>query len=398
MNLEYIRAAVEDTYEEVVALRRKIHMHPELSQQEEQTMALVSDYLTSLNISHQTHVGGYGIVAVIGNPDAEFSVGIRADMDALPILEKNEVPYASKIPGVMHACGHDIHTATLMGTAKILKRMEADLPGAVKLFFQPAEEKGGGAKPMIEAGCLKKPPVKRVFGLHVSPDMPAGHISLKYGRMSAASTNLKIIVHGMACHGARPNKGADAIMAAANVLTGLQSIVSRSLAPTNSAVITIGTISGGTKNNIVAGEVEMTGTIRTLDFETRELVKQRVREIAQNAAAAYGATADVIIQDNYPPLITDISTTQRMEALAREILGEEAVHILAEPSLGAEDFAYFSNAVPGTMFRLGTFGKDTGHPQMLHNEWFCPDETCMKTGMLLEVAGALTFLKEEEQR
>lgn len=398
MNLEYIRAAVEDTYEEVVALRRKIHMHPELSQQEEQTMALVSDYLTSLNISHQTYVGGYGIVAVIGNPDAEFSVGIRADMDALPILEKNEVPYASKIPGVMHACGHDIHTATLMGTAKILKSMEEDLPGAVKLFFQPAEEKGGGAKPMIEAGCLEKPPVKRVFGLHVSPDMPAGHISLKYGRMSAASTNLKIIVHGMACHGARPNKGADAIMAAANVLTGLQSIVSRSLAPTNSAVITIGTISGGTKNNIVAGEVEMTGTIRTLDFETRELVKQRVREIAQNAAAAYGATADVIIQDNYPPLITDIPTTQRMEALAREILGEEAVHILAEPSLGAEDFAYFSNAVPGTMFRLGTFGKDTGHPQMLHNEWFCPDETCMKTGMLLEVAGALTFLKEEEQR
>ena len=284
MNLEYIRAAVEDTYEEVVALRRKIHMHPELSQQEEQTMALVSDYLTSLNISHQTHVGGYGIVAVIGNPDAEFAVGIRADMDALPILEKNEVPYASKIPGVMHACGHDIHTATLMGTAKILKRMEEDLPGAVKLFFQPAEEKGGGAKPMLEAGCLEKPPVKRVFGLHVSPDMPAGHISLKYGRMNAASTNLKIIVHGMACHGARPNKGADAIMAAANVLTGLQSIVSRSLSPTNSAVITIGTINGGTKNNIVAGEVEMTGTIRTLDFETRELVKQRVREIAQNAA------------------------------------------------------------------------------------------------------------------
>ena len=361
MNLEKIRAAVEAVYAEVVALRREIHKHPELSKQEEHTMTLVSDYLKGLNIPHTCNVGGYGIVATIGDPNATFAVGIRADMDALPIQEKNTVPYASQVPGVMHACGHDMHTAALMGTAKVLKGMESELKGAIKLFFQPAEEKGGGAKPMIEAGCLENPPVRRVFGLHVTPDLPTGHVSLMAGRMNAASTGFTITIHGMACHGARPQRGADAIVAAGSVLSGLQSIISRSLAPTNPAVVTVGTIHGGTKSNIIASEVEMTGTIRTLDFETRELVKKRVREIVENAAAAHGATATVEITDGYPPLITDIAT----------------------------------NAVPGTMFRLGTAGEGNGHPQLLHNEWFCPDETCLKNGILLEVLGALTFLEEE---
>lgn len=394
MNLEIVRAAADTAYQDAVKLRRELHMYPELSNCEERTMNLVCEYLDQLHIPYTKNVGGHGVVALIGDPEAEFAVGIRADMDALPIQEKNDVPYASKVPGVMHACGHDIHTAALLGTAKVLKGMENELNGAVKLFFQPAEEKGGGARQMIEAGCMNDPPVRNVIGLHVTPDLPTGHVSFMFGKMNASSTSFTITVRGQACHGARPQKGVDAIVAAGSVLSGLQSVVSRSVSPVESAVVTVGTIHGGTKNNIVAGEVEMTGTIRALNMETRELVKQRVREVAEHAAAAHGAVAEVVITDGYPPLVTDIPVTQQMLDVAKQVLGEEYVHIRTEPSLGAEDFAYFTNAVPGTMFRLGTDGGGNAHPQLLHNEWFCPDEECLKNGILLEVTGALSLLNK----
>ena len=394
MELELLKAKIDDIFDDVVALRREIHMYPELSGEEQRTMELVSSWLTKLNIPHETNVGGHGVVATIGDPNAPFAVGIRADMDALPIQELVDVPYASKIPGVMHACGHDMHTAVLMGTAKLLKDMEGELPGAVKLFFQPAEEKGGGARQMIEAGCLEQPPVKRVLALHVNPDMTAGQASFMPGRSGASSTTLRITVNGRACHGAHPERGVDAIIASAHVLTGLQSISSRSVAPTTPVIVTVGKIQGGTKGNIVAGQVEMEGTIRALDLETTEQVKNRVKEVAENAAACCGATAEVYMHTQYPPLINDEATALKMLDIAREVLGEENAFLRTEPSLGAEDFAFFNLARPGAIFRLGV-GQDTGHPQMLHNEWFCPDEAGMKTGMLLEVLGALHFLKEE---
>ena len=397
MELELLKAKINDIYDEVVALRRDIHMHPELSGEEQRTMELVSRWLTQLDIPHVTNVGGHGVVATIGDPNAAFAVGIRADMDALPIQEQNQVPYASTVPGVMHACGHDMHTAILMGTAKLLKGMEQELPGAVKLFFQPAEEKGGGARQMIEAGCLEQPPVKRVLGLHVNPEMKAGQASFMPGCTGASSTTLRITVNGRACHGAHPERGVDAIIAAAHVLTGLQSVSSRSVAPTTPVIVTGGKIQGGTKGNIVAGTVEMEGTIRALDLETTELVKARVKAVAENAAASCGATADVYMNTQYPPLINDEATTLRMLDIAREALGEGNAIRRTEPSLGAEDFAFFNLARPGAMFRLGV-GQETGHPQMLHNEWFCPDEEGMKTGMLLEVLGVLNFLEEEKQR
>ena len=280
MEIDKIRGEVDQIYEDVVALRRHLHMHPELSQQEEQTMAFVSDYLTGLNIPHQTNVGGHGIVAIIGDPKASFAVAIRADMDALPVLEQTGLPYASQNPGVMHACGHDVHTAILMGTARVLKGMENELPGAVKLFFQPAEEKGGGAKPMIEAGCLQDPPVKRVMGLHVDPAAPVGKVTFFNGPRSASSTTLHITINGRSCHGAQPQTGADAILAGAHVVTALQQVVSRSVAPTCPVVLTIGQFNGGTRHNIVAGKVEMSGTLRTLDLAVRDLVKERIHQVA----------------------------------------------------------------------------------------------------------------------
>ena len=290
-----------------------------------------------------------------------------------------------------------MHTAILMGTAKILKGMENELPGAVKLFFQPAEEKGGGARQMIEAGCMQQPPVKRVLALHVNPEMTAGQASFMPGCTGASSTTLKITVNGRACHGAHPERGVDAIIASAHVLTGLQSISSRSVSPTTPIIVTVGKIQGGTKGNIVAGQVEMEGTIRALDLETTELVKARVKEVAENAAASCGATADVYMDTKYPPLINDEATALRMLDIARGVLEEGNAIRRTEPSLGAEDFAFFNLACPGTMFRIGV-GQETGHPQMLHNEWFCPDENAIRTGVLLEVLGAMDFLKEESSR
>ena len=394
MNRERILREVDKVYDEVTALRRHIHMHPELSQHEEHTMQLVSAYLTGLGIPHQTNVGGYGIVAIIGDPNAEYAVALRADMDALPVQEETDLPYASSVPGVMHACGHDIHTATLMGTAKILKGMESELHGAVKLFFQPAEETIGGAKPMMEAGCLENPTVKRLLGFHIDPQKEAGMVTFSPRVRSASSSPVKITVQGESSHGAEPEKGVDAILAASQIVVTLQSIASRSVSPTTPVALTIGTFSGGTKGNIVAGKVEMEGTLRAVDLPSREHVKERIHTIVQSTAAMYGATAEVVIYDKYSPVINDEACTLQMVELARTVLGVENVALTECPTMTAEDVSFFLEKVPGTFFDLGCSPKDCDYPQALHNGRLCPDETCMRTGMLLEVLGALTFLED----
>ncbi len=396
MDSSKIRATVDMVFDEIVALRRDIHMHPELSEKEERTMQRISDYLTKLGIPHETNVAGFGVVATVGDPNAAYAVGIRADIDALPVQEENDVPYASKAPGVMHACGHDVHTAILLGTARVLKGMESELSGAVKLFFQPAEETVGGAKRMIDHGCLENPRVTRVMSLHVDPNYDVGKVLICPGRMNASTTELSITVNGVSCHGAHPEKGVDAIVAAAQVVTALQSISSRSVAPTTPVIVTIGKIQGGTKENIVAGSVEMRGTIRALDFETRDFVKARVKAVAENAAAAYGATAVVNLRDGYPPLVNDREATMRMAKIAEEALGAENVVYMEEPSLGADDFAYFTAAVPGTYFNIGSTTPGHTARQMLHSELFCPDENCIKTGILMEVLGALAYLEDSK--
>ncbi len=395
MMVDQIKHKIDTVFEEVVLIRRHLHMYPELSNKEEKTMAFISDYLTELGIPHETNVGGHGVVGIIGNPQAEFSIGIRADIDALPIQEMNDIPYASKVDGVMHACGHDIHTAVLMGTAKILKEMEGDLKGAVKLFFQPAEENGGGARQMIAAGCMQNPPVRRVLGFHVDPTYPTGHIVLFPHQMCACSTGLRILVEGTTCHGSRPDHGVDAIIASAHVLTALQTVASRVVSPLKPVVVTVGSIHGGTKGNIIAGEVDMRGTIRTLDLGTRDFVKEHVKATAEAAAASCGAKATVVMRDGYPPVICDRDTTMLLIKVVEEAVGSEGYTIRTEPGMGGEDFSYFADAVPSSYFRLGTVSADTGHAQSLHSEWLCPDEDCMKNGMLTEILGTLALLEEE---
>ena len=396
--IEQIKQRIEEVYEETVAIRRHLHMYPELSNEEQNTMTYISEYLTGLGIPNTTNVGGHGVVGIIGDPKAAFAVGIRADIDALPIAEQTGLPYASTVPGVMHACGHDIHTAILMGVAKVLKGMEDQLPGAVKLFFQPAEEKGGGARQMIADGCMQDPPVKRVLGLHTDVSCAYDHVLFYPHQLNAISTGLRITVRGRSSHGAKPDAGVDAILTAGHVLTALQSVVSRTVSPRKSAVVTVGTIQGGTKANIIADEVVMTGTIRTLDTETLDIIQKQIKQIVENTAACFGGQAETEIRMGYPAVMCDYDTTMVLKDLAEKALGPDSYTIKTEPGMGGEDFSYFANEVPSAYFRLGILGENGGRPQTLHNEFLCPDERCMKTGMLMEVLGTLALLKEEAEK
>lgn len=378
-------------FDDMVALRRKLHQHPELSGEEHNTLTLIASRLDALNIPYLTYENG-GICAMIGK--GARAIGIRGDIDALPVQEETGLPYASEVPGVMHACGHDIHTAILLGAAQLFKSVEDELNGMVKLFFQPAEETVGGAQVMVEGGCMQNPPVDHVLALHVDPTLPVGSAGFLPGKMNAAVINLDITVRGTGCHGAHPEQGVDAIVVAAQLITALQTVDSRQTAPTTPVVVTIGAISGGTKRNIVAGEVRMQGTVRVLDMDTAVLVKERIRRIAENTAAAYGAQADVALTDDYPALTNHTALTHSMAAEARRLLGEDKVVFFENPSMGADDFAYFSSAAPGCYFNIGTTAPGQP-PQMLHSEHFAPDESCMLTGLALFSAGVWKLMEEQ---
>lgn len=383
-------AAVRD---DCVAIRRELHQYAALSGEEVPTIRRIGAFLDAHRIPYTTCLDGCGIVVTIGTR-REPAIGIRADIDALPVTEETGLPFASLNTGVMHACGHDIHTAILLGTACVLKGMEPNLSGTVKLFFQPREETTGGALPMIEAGCMDGPCVSRVFALHVDPTIPVGKAAFLAGPMNAAVTDLAIEITGASCHGAHPEGGVDAILAAAHVLVALQSVVSRNLAPTDAGVMTVGTLHGGTAENIVAGQVRMTGTLRALDPDTMHVLKKRVTEVAKATAQAYGATATVTLTDSYPVLINDDAVTDRLMAVATAVLGNENMLRMKQPSLGADDFAFFTSVAPGCYFNLGCAAPDDPAPAPLHSPRFCPDEGCIQTGVLLEVAGALTLLED----
>lgn len=383
-------ALARSVFDDMVALRRELHQHPELSGEEHNTLALISSRLDALNIPYLTYENG-GICAMIGKGDR--AVGIRGDIDALPVQEETGLPYASEVPGVMHACGHDIHTAILLGAAQLFKAMEDELPGMVKLFFQPAEENEGGAEVMVQGGCMLNPPLDHVLALHVDPTLPVGAAGFLPGKMNAAVINLDLTVRGTGCHGAHPEQGVDAIVVAAQIISALQTIDSRQTAPTTPVVVTIGTINGGTKRNIVAGEVTMQGTVRVLDMDTAALVKERIRRIAENTAAAYGAQAEIVLTDDYPALSNDAGLTHLLADEARNLLGASNVVFFENPSMGADDFAYFSNAAKGCYFNIGTTAP--GQPaQMLHSEHFAPDENCMVTGLALFSAGIWKLMGE----
>ena len=382
MNSAQIKAMVEDEFEELVKIRRDLHMHPELSEHEERTEKAICTQLDKLGIPYEAGVAGHGIIATVGPKDAKYGIAIRADIDALPITECTGLPYASVNKGVMHACGHDIHTTVLLGAAKIFKAMESELKGAVKLFFQPAEETIGGAERMIAHDGLNSPKITRVMGMHVDPTVPTGCIHLAKSRMNASTTELIINVIGVASH----------------IVLAVQTISSRVAAPPTPVVVTRGTIHGGSKENVCAGQVKLAGTIRALDFETRDFIKAHVKTIAENTAAAFGASAEVIMNDGYPPLVNDVATSLAIADVAEKEIGRGSVIFMDDPSLGADDFAYFTSKVPGVYFNIGTYKEGQTLPQALHNENFAPDEECIKYGVLMNVLGALRLLDEDEAK
>ncbi len=393
MEIDRIKDEIEALFPDVIKARRHLHMHPELSDEERETMAYVSGCLTEMGVEHVANVGGYGVVALIGNPSLGKTVGIRADIDALPIEEMNGFEYRSVVPGVMHACGHDVHTATLLGAAKILKAHENELNGAVKLFFQPSEEKDGGAKRMIDEGYLKDPDVSSMLAFHVEPSRPVGAVQFYPGQCNACSSRIKIKIHGKSSHGSAPQDGIDAIVVAAQIINNLQTVVSRMVAPTDPAVLTFGTITGGTKRNIIADYVEMEGTIRTYSIEVRDLIRARITAIVNATAAASGARAEILFDDGYPPVINDPETVEIMRKLAENLLGKDRIEVCTIPTMVGEDFSFFASEVPSCYFKIGSDDGENCHEQMLHNEWLSPGEEMMKTGILLEVLGAQKFME-----
>jgi amidohydrolase len=295
----------------------------------------------------------------------------------------------------MHACGHDAHMAILLGAARVLNTMKPELRGNIKLFFQPAEETDGGAKLMIDQGCMEDPQVDQVLGLHVTPLAEAGQIMIRYGAITASSDTLKITVLGKSAHAAYPEEGIDAIAIAAQVITALQTIISRSVSPLDAGVITLGKINGGAKENIIADNVLMIGTIRTLNPETRRFIKDRLRSLVTGICRGMGGDCLIEFEEGFPPVVNHDEVLRVVEANAIKILGKENLIYKEQPSMGVEDFSFFSNHAPGAFYYLGCGNKALGIDAPGHNPRFQIDEKCLKIGVLMQVASALGLMGEE---
>lgn len=379
--------------DEFVAFRRDFHQHPELGFEEERTSGIVAQYLESLGIE-VTRVAKTGVVGLLRGGKPGRTVALRADMDALSIPQQNDVPYKSIHPGKMHACGHDGHTAILMGVAKLLSEIKDEIPGNVKFFFQPAEEGPGGALPMVEAGVMENPHVDGVMGLHVGVNLPTGQIGLKAGPSSAGTDSIKIVLTGKGGHGAHPHNSIDTIVAAGHLIVAMQTIVSREIDPLGSAVVTLGTINGGYRNNVIAHQVELTGTVRTLDPEVRAAMPERIERIIKGVCETFRCTYEFVYDKGYPSVINDPAMVDLAEKAAQRLLGADNVVRIANPSMGGEDFAYFAEKAPGVFLRLGAGNpeKDCVYPG--HHPCFNFDEDAIPIGMAVLAEAALDFLKQ----
>ena len=380
------------TVARVVELRRTIHRRPELGFEEHETQALIERELDAIGVEHR-RLAQTGVVAVVRGALKGPVVGLRADMDALPITERSGEPFASEIPGKMHACGHDAHTAMLLGAARELHAMRERLHGTGVLIFQPAEEGPGGAQPMIEQGALDNPKVDAIMMQHVDVRLPAGSISITPGPVNASADELYITIRGKGGHGGYPHTSIDAVVVASAVVLALQNIVARETDPLKSVVVTIGTIQGGYRNNVIADEVQMSGTLRAHDPQIRNGLEARVRRIVDNTVAAYGASAEIRIVHGYPPVVNDVDLTENFVRYLRE---NTSLHIERfPPTMGAEDFAYFAQAVPGVQVRLGVHGEKSGAIHPAHGAEFRIDEAALPVGvqtLVAFVAGAHDIL------
>lgn len=377
-----IQAKVEASHQEVKAWREHLHAHPELSFEEYETAAFVADKLSAWGIPHQTGVAKTGIVAHIeGKHPGSRVIALRADMDALPILEANEVPYRSQKEGVMHACGHDVHTASLLGAAHILQTMRAHFEGTIKLLFQPSEERlPGGAAVMIREGALLQPTPAKIWGQHVHPPLEAGKIGMKQGPYMASADEVYLTVKGKGGHAAIPRNFIDPILIASHIIIALQQVVSRRAEPSMPTVLSFGDIHADGATNVIPAEVRIKGTFRTFDEAWRKEAHELIRQIATQTAQAMGGSCEARVEVGYPFVYNDPELTARTKALAIEYLGEENVVDLPLRMTG-EDFAFFSQVMPGTFYRLGTGNPAKGITSPIHTATFDIDPDALKVGV-----------------
>lgn len=367
---------------------RHLHAHPELSGQEEQTQAYIVSKLKELDIETTVYQGQKAVVGLIRGAYKGRTIALRADMDALPINEKTQVDFPSEKEGVMHACGHDAHVAIALGAAKRLMAEKDKLHGNVKLFFEPDEECRGGGRGMVLSGCMENPHVDAVIGLHMNPDFQVGTIYSKPGYVSGASTDIRIRIVGKSCHGAYPERGVDAIAVAAQVLTALQTLVSRNTSPMDSAALSIGSINGGSASNVICGEVKMHGTLRTLKKETEALLRHKMVELVQGIASAMGGEGEVVFHDSYASVYND----NGLHKLLKKNIDKAQLVKRKTPSLGVESFSFFSEHAPGLYYDLGC-GKGTA----LHTDTFKIDERVLAIGASLQAELVKDYLKEGQE-
>ncbi len=392
-----LRSEAEGLAAMLTAWRRDLHQHPELGFAVTRTAGLVARVLTELGCEVRTGVGRSGVVGLLHGSQPGPTVMLRADMDALPIQEISEAPYASQTPGVMHACGHDGHVAMGLGAATLLARHQADLPGRVLLIFQPAEEGDGGAAAMVASGALANPKPDAVFGLHLWNTMPLGRVLAQAGALMAAADILRITIRGRGGHGAQPHETVDAVAVTGQVLSALQTIVSRNVDPQETAVLTIGMVNGGTAFNVIAETVEMQGTIRTFSPAVRETVLTRLRVLLDGVTAGMGATYTLQADVMTGAVVNDPAMTEVARAAAIEVVGSAALtHHL--PMMVSEDFSEFQKAAPGCFMMLGSGNAELGLNAPHHNPRFDFDERALPIGAALLASVATRFLLEAKRR
>jgi amidohydrolase len=380
-------------FEYTQSLRRDFHAHPELGFHEDRTAGIIAKELTALGLEVRTGVGGTGVVALLEGANPGPVVLVRADMDALPISEETGAPYASQNPGVMHACGHDGHTAILLTVAKLLNSHRSQLSGTVKYMFQPAEEGMGGAERMIEDDVLENPKVDVALALHVWNEKPVGWIGIASGPVMAGAEIFKIKVQGKGGHGAVPHLSVDPILASAQIVTALQGIVARNVAPLQTAVVSVCTIHGGETFNVIPPAVEMTGTIRTFEPAVRTLVQERFEKTVHSISEGMGCLADIEMQLLTPATINNPETAMCVQAAARCLFSEADINTTNYITMGSEDFAFILEKVPGCFFFIGSANPEKGLDAGHHHPKFDIDEAALPRGAALMVATIIDLLK-----
>lgn len=377
---ETIKSLASTYFEEYRSIRHHLHAHPELSFQEFETSKFVQNELSKLGIPY-TVMGTTGVIGILQGRPSDRIIALRADMDALPIHEENKVPYCSTNEGVMHACGHDVHTTCLLGAARILNELNDQWDGTIKLIFQPGEEKNpGGASILIKEGVLKNPIPQRIYGQHVHPQLEVGRMNFAAGKVMASADEIYITVKGKGGHAAKPNLTADTILTASQIVNALQQVISRNNNPLSPSVLSICSIQGGHTTNVIPSEVKMMGTFRAMDEKWRFEAHDRIRAIVEHTANANGAEVTLEISVGYPSVINDEATNTIAKSLAGELIGKENVGE-AEISLGAEDFGYYTQEIPGCFYRLGTGNVSKGIVSGVHTPTFDIDEEAIKMGI-----------------